>query len=181
MKIRSQTVNTRISFDLCPEIKTALKEKGILSKFEKKQKVDEISSENVLKEECVNEHQTPERYFEKSKSLYEFEDNENTCKKGIHFLPEETRLSDTFEPSELWNNSLVEKSLSPTKDLPSIIFEESGSTFNSFETSSKSKSSSYFTATAKSGKNSKSICEWYVLMKFRFKYLIPKESQLFLI
>lgn len=152
MQIRSQTVNTRISFDLCPEIETALKEKGILSKFEMQSKIDETFNENNTPERSVDENKSFEHSFEKSKSLFEFEDNEAACNNTLS----ETRLSDVIEPSGFWNTSLFDNRQAPKLNQlntqQSTIFEESGSTINSFETPCESNNSSYFTATTKSGK-----------------------------
>lgn len=147
LKIRSQSVNTRISFDLCPEIESALKEKGIISKFE----MNAINSKDF---ETNTSFKIADNSFEKSKSLYEFEDLELVCNKTLNILSE-TQLNDVVEPSGFWNSSLLEMDQSPKIQLvnrPSTIFEESGSTTKSFETACVSENSSYFTAKGKSGK-----------------------------
>ncbi|KAL5284289.1 sip2 family protein [Megaselia abdita] len=121
MEIRPQGVNARISFDLCPEIENALKEKGIPSKFK------------------MNTEEKPrETDYDKTKSLYEFEDLEAVCNKSMNVFSETTQLYDMVEPSGFWNNSL--EGLLKTD-----------STTNSFETACASKNTSFFTATEKSG------------------------------
>lgn len=165
MQIRSQTVNTRISFDLCPEIEAALKEKGILSKFEMQSKIDKTLNGNIAPEASVDEYKSLEYSFEKSKSLFEFEDNEVACNKTLNALSD-TQLSDVVEPSGFWNTSLFENRQSPKLNQPntqqSTIFEESGSTVHSFETPCESSNSSYFTATAKSGKIHTQSANYYI-------------------
>lgn len=105
------------------------------------------------------------RSFEKSKSLYEFEDLEAVCNKTLssicHKSPNsnllsETQLFDVAEPSGFWNCTVLEDKspnvMAAKVNCPSTILEESGSTTKSFETACVSGNSSYFTATTKSGK-----------------------------
>lgn len=133
LQVRSKNVNSRISFDLCPEIETALKKKGMFSKFEMISK-NENSDEKFIPKVYVQ--QSLENTSEKMKSLFEFEENEEAFDKTLNVLSE-TQLSDVVEPSGFWNNSLFENRQSPTKNQvksqQSIIFEESETASNSFE------------------------------------------------